>query len=97
MPERLNPETLISIFFRRILGRGRYPRGFPEPVGSILCKYRAKRSHGDLIPSIFHVFHPDYGSMPCERCIYLQCKQLVCLQYSLAVAVAGWVGGHDEE
>ena len=38
------------------MGGGRYPRGFPDPVGWILAEYGIKRSHGDLIQTIFHVF-----------------------------------------
>ena len=46
----------ISLFgiFRGIIKSGRHPRGFPDPVGSILLEYHLKRSHMDLIRTRFH-------------------------------------------
>ena len=54
----LTPKPRNPDFFYLLGGfRGRrYPRGFPDPVGWILAEYGIKRSHGDLIQTIFHVF-----------------------------------------
>ena len=40
---------------------GRYPRGFLDPVGSILVEYLPKPGHMDLIRTRFHDFHPKSG------------------------------------
>ena len=45
-----------------VLGAGRHPRGTPDPVGSIWCYYRAKRSHGDLFQTIFEKTQPETGT-----------------------------------
>ena len=55
-PEPLNPEILVFAWFLRVLEAGRHPRGSPDAVGSILYKYRPKRSHGDLIRVNFDDF-----------------------------------------
>ena len=47
--------------FLAVLGRGRYPRGSADPVGSIRCKYRPKRSHDDPFRTIFDVLGPLQG------------------------------------
>ena len=57
MGDPLNPETWIFLLLRGV-GAGRHPRGFPDPGGWILSQYGTKRSHGDLIQTIFHDFCP---------------------------------------
>ena len=42
--------------FGGVLEAGRHPRGFPEPVGSILVEYEPEPSHMDLIRTSFHAF-----------------------------------------
>ena len=42
--------------FSLVLGAGRRPRGFLEPMGTMLCKYQPKRSHMDLFWSLHGVF-----------------------------------------
>ena len=44
-----------------VLGRGRHSRGSADPVGSIWCQYRPKRSHDDPFRTIFDVFGPRIG------------------------------------
>ena len=48
--------------FLAVLGRGRHSRGSTDPVGSIWCQYRAKRSHGDLFQTNFYRIHSQTGS-----------------------------------
>ena len=49
------PEAFFLLMFGRLGGWEacqRHARGFPEPVGSFVTKYRSKPSHLDL----FHIF-----------------------------------------
>ena len=50
------PENFDFSYLLPVLGAGRHPRGFPEPMGTILAKYQANQTHPDLFQSIFNVF-----------------------------------------
>ena len=52
----LIPENLIFSFSEGRLESGRHPRGFPEPVGSILVEYEPERTHMDLVRTILYDF-----------------------------------------
>ena len=50
------PESLDFWIFTGVLESGRHPRGFLDPLGSILAEYQLKPSHMDLIRTKFHDF-----------------------------------------
>ena len=60
--------------FQTFLEPGRYPKGFADPVRSILPEYEPERSHMDLIRTRFHDFCPNPG--------ILLCAQHICQLYS---------------
>ena len=53
------PEIPDFLFFWKVLRPRRHPRGFLDPVGSILVEYEPKPSHMDLIRTRFHDFEPN--------------------------------------
>ena len=53
------PDSLDFWIFRGILESGRYIGGILDHMGSISMKYRPKRTHMDLIRTIFLDFVPN--------------------------------------
>ena len=53
------PDSLDFLIFRGILESGRYIGGILDHMGSISMKYRPKRTHMDLIRTIFLDFVPN--------------------------------------
>ena len=73
----LIPEVPDFLFFWGVLESGRYPRGFLDPVGSILVEYQPKPSHMDLIRTRFHDFRPNLAF--CN--LYICCIDTIYLLY----------------
>ena len=55
----LIPENKYVLFSKGDSESGRHPRGFLEPVGSILVEYEPEPSHVDLIQTNFPDFVPN--------------------------------------
>ena len=75
-PQPLNPEARIFACFFGVSQAERHPRGSPDAVGSILYKYRPKRSHGDLIRVNFddymcfpHIWQPPLLVLEAEKVV----------------------------
>ena len=75
-PKTRNPDFF---YFLGGLGGERHSNGFPDPVGSILSQKCAKRSHGDLIRMVVHVFHQKSGSLSVHQTQCLSVQQTQCV------------------
>ena len=73
-------KTRKTSFFFAVLGSGRHPRGFLDPVGFTPVEYEPERSHLDLIQLIFHDFPPNLAFC-CVHNPYICCIHIVYLLY----------------
>ena len=59
----LIPEIQDFGISQGVLESGRHPRGFLDPVGSILAEYEPKPSHMDMVQTRFPDLCPNSGIM----------------------------------
>ena len=86
-----NPRKPVFLDSPGGLESRRHPRGFPEPVGSILVEYEPKPSHMDLIRTRFHDFCPNSGILVYDQHTMSLCgrhRMSLCQTRNVSVADA---------